>query len=399
MYFEETQKLPTIVLGQLKLYYLLVVEDFPKISIDVALTGTKYLNYYISSKGEKQIRLLVEISEERIKMIASGEMAIDTVFREPEKEIFYSCLFNTDGSIDWLYYVLPEVLKKDCPILPNYLVPFNIESKPDLIDFQQLSIQRKRVTIDIYLNANTLKSNLKYWAIKGFLIPFTELVKTAMLNANTNFSPKNIEQGLNIGYSKLILSSLRSTLEFDFQPNLFNNTRELENLANLYLLFNADSEEDIIKYFDGFINKRIIPEYLKILRIILKNQARFETQIAAPNKFYNMSVFDKDRAERIRKIITEKIPFTEYEEEIKGTLIGLEKKNPNNSTFTISASLEDATYHGKICESLHGKIPEQDFNFGGKEYVFKIKTRYTPETPIKREKYEHTLLEIIYPES
>ncbi len=394
MYFEETKKLPAIVIGQLKPYYLLVVEDFPKISIDVALTGTKYLNYYISSKGEKQIRLLVEISDERIKMIASGEMPIDTVFREPEKEIFYSCLFKPDGSIDWLYYVLPEVIKKDCPIPPKLTTPFKIEVKLDDIDFKQLSVQRRRVTIDIYLTANTLQANLKYWAVRGFLIPFTELVKTAMLNANTEYSPRNIEQGLNIGFSYIKLSSLRSTLEFDFHPNLFNNTRELDNLTTLYLLFNAETEEEILKYFNIFINKRIIHEYLKILRIILKNKARFETQIAAPNKFYDKSVFDEARTERIRKIISEKIPFTEYEEEVRGKLVGLELKSPTSPTFTVFGTLDDMTYHGKISESFRGKIPEQEFNFSGREYIFKLKTKYTPENGIKQEKYEYTLLEI-----
>jgi hypothetical protein len=394
MFFDEPQKLPSIVIGALQPYYILVDEGFPKISIDIALTGTKYLNYYIESKGEKQIRLLVEISDERLKLIASGEMAIDIPFRNPEKEIFYSCLFNPDGSIDWLYYVLPEILKEKCPIPPNLTTPFSIELKPDEIDFKRISIQRSRVSIDIYLTANTLKANLKYWAVKGFLIPFTELVKTAMLNANSNYSPRNLEQGLNVGFSYIKLSSLRSTLEFDFHPNLFNNTRELENLTTLYLLFNAETEEEILKYFNTFTNKRIIHEYLKILRIILKNKARFETQIAAPNKFYDKSVFDEARTERIRKIISEKIPFTEFEEEVRGKLVGLELKSPISPTFTVFGTLDDLTYHGKISESFRGKIPEQELNFFGREYIFKIKTKYTPENGIKQEKYEYTLLEI-----
>ena len=111
--------------------------------------------------------------------------------------------------------------------------------------------------------------------------------------------------------------------------------------------------------------------------------------------FYNSAYFDKQKADKIRKIINEKIPFTEYEEEIQGILVGLEFKNIKNPTFTVSASLEDATYHGKICNDLRQRISEHDLKFPEKEYTFKIKTRYLPETPKSTEKYVPTLLEII----
>jgi hypothetical protein len=395
MFFEESNRLNPIVIGELHPYYILETTDFPQITIDISPTGAKYLNYFIERKGEKEIHLLVEVSEERLKLICSGEMSLDIVFKSPERDVFYSCLFNPDGTIEWLYYVLPESINEINPIPPETFIKFDLSLETETLDLKIHSQQRRRILIDIYLNANTLKANLKYWSIKSFLIPFTELVKTTILNYNNRYSPKTIEQALSFGYNRIKISSLRTTLEFNYNPDLFNNSRELDNLINLYLLFNAESEEEIIKYFEGFANKRIIPEYLKILRIILKNEASLDTRIAAPNSFYNAAFFDRDRAARLKKLITEKIPFTEYEVEVRGTLVGLELKNQKSPTFTVSDAIEDATYHGKICPDLHSRISEHDFKFLAKEYTFKIKTKYTPETPKNPEKYEHTLLDIL----
>lgn len=393
MIFNEDNIIPSKLVGDLQPYYLLEFADFPYITVDISLTGTKFLNYFIDFADNYEERILIEISDERVKLVCSGEMSIDYAFKNPENKIVYVCHINQQGNIENASYYNDTEFVEICPVPENHKVIFDFSYEPETIDFKIQAKQRHRILIDIYMNANSLKSNLKYWAVKNFLVPFTELVKTTILNNNKSYQPERIEGALNMGYNRVALGSLRTTLEFNYNPDLFGNSTELDNLTNLYLLFNSETEEELIQYLDKFVNKKVIADYLKILRVVIKNEATLETKIAAPNDYFGNTYFNKNKAAKIKKIIDTKIPEIEDIEEMEGILLELsfDKQNP---TFSMSASNEDFKCHGKICKELVERIGEKSFQFLSTEYLFKIKTLYRPQSSTSAEKTERTLLDI-----
>jgi uncharacterized protein (DUF1919 family) len=70
----------------------------------------------------------------------------------------------------------------------------------------------------------------------------------------------------------------------NYNSDLFGKSEELDNITNLFLVLNAKDEETLIKSFDNFPQKKIISEYIKVLNVIIKNDATLNTKIAAPNK-------------------------------------------------------------------------------------------------------------------
>jgi len=168
----------------------------------------------------------------------------------------------------------------------------------------------------------------------------------------------------------------------------------IDNLANLHFLFNSGTEDELVQYLEKFENKEVISDYLKILRVIIRNEAILETKIAAPNDFYGNTYFNKHKASKIKKIIDTKIPEVEDIEEIEGILLELsfDKQNP---TFIMEASTEEFKYHGRIAKELVERIGEKSFQFLSTDYRFTIKTLYRPQTSASPEKIERTLLDIV----
>jgi hypothetical protein len=306
MIYNVLNNIPLGLIGNLQPYYLIEYVDFSYISIDISLSGAKFLNYFLNHHESFEERILVEISDERLNLLCSGELPIDYAFKNPEEGLVYACLFNKNGSIEKASYYTKIEFVEICSIPNDYFVFYDIACKPLNIDFQIQAKQRQRILVDVHVCAWSLKANLKYWAIKSFLIPFTELVKKSLRNDNPGLKPETLENSLNLGYKDICRGSLRTTLEFNYNPDLFGNSTELSNLTSLFQLFNSETEEDLDKYLDRFENKKFIAEYLKVLRSIIKHEATLETTIAAPNNYILTTCFNKDKAFRIKQKLDKK---------------------------------------------------------------------------------------------
>lgn len=225
-------------------------------------------------------------------------------------------------------------------------------------------------------------------------MPFSELVKGSLLNNSSTYTPYNIDKNSNIGFSNLMVNSLSTTMELNFNSDLFGVSNDVNNLSNLFNVFNSKEEVEIIKSFDSFPNKKFIGEYLKILNVIIKNDAVLKSKIAAPNDFYSETFISKKEAQIIKKIINEKMPAIEDYEDIRGYLLefDFDKQEP---TFGMSASQEDLKYRGKINKDLVNRINQKQFTFISKEYSFNIHTLYKPETSTSREQTIRTLIDIV----
>lgn len=156
MIFNEQNSIPSQLIGDLQPFYLVEFVDFPFITVDISLTGTKFLNYFVNFQEDFEERILVEISEERLKLICSGEMSVDYAFKNPEKKLVYVCLFDKQGNLEKTSFYQDTEFKDICPIPEEYIVYFDISYEPEAIDFKIQAKQRHRILIDVYMNAQSL---------------------------------------------------------------------------------------------------------------------------------------------------------------------------------------------------------------------------------------------------
>ncbi|MCA6387335.1 MAG: hypothetical protein IM604_05535 [Cytophagales bacterium] len=390
---QHTTNLPSTLLKGLRPYLLLEFYDYPYLTVDTNNTGTLYLNYYLSGKDDVFNHILIEISQERLKMLLAGDYTLKQAFDSPEQDIIYHAQYNRAGQVIDLGIIELALFNELNPILADHEIDYEYQPETETVDLQIKSVQRGRILVDVYLQANSLKSSLKYWAIKSFLIPFSELVRTSLLNQSSKYTSHNLDKSVNLGINRFAISSLASTIELNYNSDLFGNSEELENIANLFLVLNAKDEDTLLKSFDNFPQKKIISEYIKVLNVIIKNDATLNTKIAAPNNYFSETFITKTEAQALKKIINEKIPNVEDTEEIQGYLLELsfDKTSP---TFSMSASLEELKYKGRIDEALVKRISEIEFTFLTKEYLFTIHTLYVPETSKSPEKITRTLTDI-----
>lgn len=388
------QILPNTLLSGLRSYMLLDFFDYPYLSVDINKTGTLFLNYYLSGKGEALNHILIEISKERLDFLLSGDYTLNQAFANPENEILYYTVFNKKREITCLGSIDLDFFNEFNPIPLDHVIDYEMEYEANSVDLVLKSAQKGKILVDIYLQANGLKSSLKYWALKSFLMPFSELVKGSLLNNSSTYTPYNIDRNSNLGFSNLMVNSLSTTMELNYNSDLFGVSNDVDNLSNLFNVFNSKEEVEIIKSFDSFPNKKFIAEYLKVLNVIIKNDAVLKSKIAAPNDFYSETFISKKEAQIIKKIINDKLPAIEDYEDVRGYLLefDFDKQEPS---FAMSASHEDLKYRGKINKDLVNRINQKQFTFISKEYNFNIHTLYKPETSTSREQTIRTLIDIV----
>jgi hypothetical protein len=388
------QILPNSLLSGLRSYLLLDFFDYPYLSVDINKTGTLFLNYYISGKEDNLNHIIIEISQERLNLLLVGDYTLKQAFANPENDVLYYITFNKNREITYLGSIDLNLFNEYNPIPLDYVIDYEFESEVQSVDLVLKSVQKGKILVDIYLQANGLKNILKYWALKSFLIPFSELVKGSLLNNSSVYTPYNVDKNINLGFGDLKVASLSTTMELNFNSDLFGVSNDVNNLSNLFNVFNSIEEAEIIKSFDCFPNKKFIAEYLRILNAIIKNDAVLKSKIAAPNDFYSETYISKKEAQIIKKIINEKMPSIEDYEDIRGYLLefDFDKQEP---TFGMSASLEDLKYRGKINKDLVNRINQKQFTFISKEYNFNIHTLYKPETSTSREQTIRTLIDIV----
>ena len=390
---QNIMSVPPAILSGLRPYMLLEFYDYPYLTVELNNSGTLYLNYYLSGKDNEFSHLIIEISSERLKLLLCGDFTLKQVFENPESEIVFLATYDERGIIFELGILETDIFQSLNPIPDDYIIDYEIEPEVQNVDLSLKSVQRGKILIDVYLQANSLKSSLKFWAIKNFLMPFSEMVRTSILNKSNDYSTTNVDKVSNLALNHFAINSLATTIEINYNPDLFGGSNDLINIANLFLILNSKEENDIIKSFENFTNKKIIAEYLRVLNVIIKNDATLTTKIAAPNNYFSETFISRNEAQIIKNIINEKIPMVEDIEEIQGYLLELsfDKSNP---TFSMNASFEDLKYKGEISETMAQDIKKREFKFITKEYLFTIHTLYVPETGKSPEKITRTLLDI-----
>lgn len=390
---EHITPLPKNILGQLRPHFFLDFIDYPFLMVEVNQLGQLFLNYYMYGKKELTSHLLIGISNERLSLLITEEITVHQAFKNPENEFGYVVKYNNTGSVKSIGAVDSEFIKHNNPVPIDYNFDFElVESFPET-DLQLKSIQRGRILVDVYLQSKELKSSLKYWAIKKFLIPFTELIRFSLLDQNSEYTARDIDSKVNLGMNKLSIGSLATTIEINYNEDLFGESKNLSDLKKMFFVLSSSDQDNLLKSLGEFRNKKIIAEYLRVLNTIIKHDASFVAKISSPNNYFEETKIDKNLARTIKKIINDKIPSIEDIEEVRGYLFEL-NFDKNDPTFSLRGSEDDFKFKGQIDKDLVSKIGEIEFTFIDKEYEFEIHTLYTPESSKSSEKIIRTLLNI-----
>lgn len=365
-----------------------------RLEIDVMPAGSWFLNLYISRIGVHIYRFLVEVSEERLLLISRGELTVDYSFLHPENGIFYAALFDEESQIFKLSIVDPVLLAHDNPIPQNQYLSFELDLAKTSFNILEHAKKRGKIVIEVKSESKVLRSNLQYGSVRNLLIPFSELIKTAILDHNPRLSPKKVEDHLGFGFSYMGIGSLHTLVEFNFHADLFGGNQELDNLAALFALFRADDPQKISEAIGYFKNKKVLPDYIRLLNSVNKSGSGYVFKMASPIQEYPEICFDWARAQIIMNIIEASMPVTEYDEVITGILTCLDFENRKRPAFSLSSVTEDRIYNGFIDPGLDGVMNVKNFQFCRKVYDCTLRVMILPESIKKEEQYRYILLRI-----
>ena len=118
------QILPNSLLSGLRSYLLLDFFDYPYLSVDINKTGTLFLNYYISGKGDSLNHILIEISKERLNLLLAGDYTLNQAFANPENDILYYTEFNKKREINSLGSIDLDFFNEFNPIPLDYVIDY-----------------------------------------------------------------------------------------------------------------------------------------------------------------------------------------------------------------------------------------------------------------------------------
>jgi len=388
------------VIGELTTILKSAFSDHTNARIDTSVTNSNFLVIPFISKNVKYA-ILVEISESSLNILKGGEMNLIYPFEHPEKGFFYLAqLDDENDSIQKLAYYSPNDRDFEWPIPSNQSIDFKWVEKPKPFKLVEYAKQRNRIAIEFIVEFNDFKdSTIKAESIKKYLIPFNELVKTALLSnigkENKRYNAKTIEKVLHMGFSKIEFKCLSTILEFDFNQSPQSENSELTNILNLYYLLDCENEKEIENNFKNFQNPKLIVQYLTLLKNVISDRSRISSRLATPAKHEESFYLDRQRSMRLKKMISNDHESITYEENVVGVLVLLEHDpSKKYSHFSLKSIVDDKPYKGRISNDLRKSVEERSFKLVGQEYDCKLKVTFTPESTTHQEDYEYELIEI-----
>lgn len=395
MFSENYTQIPPELIGELKTVLVSSVMEIINARIDKSVSGASYL--VIPFMGDKfRFAILSELSTERVDAIRNRSMKLIYPFEYPEKKLFYLAEFDSDGQqIEKLAFMYPNQRQFDWPIPDNLDFNFSLIEKPTEFRLFEYSRERNRCAIELIFEAEDLQNNMQIWAFKNLLLPFAELIKTAILSGTIHVNPNNIDAKLKLGFTKVEHKCIRSILEFDLNPQLDGYNSVIQNIENTYLMLDADtSKEEMLEKAESFSNKKLVPDMIKILRSVISNKGILKSQFATTDEEFDAIVLNRANAKKKKKWLEVKISDEPYTQQVTGVLTMINFETRKEPLFALHSTLDDQKYFGKICTEIAENIDEQTFKFNSTEYKCLLEVVYSPETPLAKEKYEYKLLSI-----
>ncbi|MCW0484559.1 hypothetical protein [Gaoshiqia sediminis] len=384
--------IPAEIVGQLTPFLVSSVTDIVDVSIERSQTGALYLLIPFQEPNENQT-ILVEISEERANAIRNRAMPLIFPFMNPEKKLFYLAEMNSDKQIAKLFVLSPEQKLFEWPLPKEYTFNLNFVEKRPPSRLMEFARKRNRVVIEMIFEADDLQENIRVYAFRNVLLPFVELIKTAILSGSLYVNDNNLEAKLKLGLSRIEHKCFLSQLEFKLSNNLLEDNLMLGRVANLYLMLDAENQDEFLELANSYENKKIVLDISKILRAVISNKGTLKSQMASPEKEYQKILLTRGRARMQKKWLDTANTAQPYIIKVAGCLTRLDFEAQRAPLFTLHAA-DNEKYIGKIASALVQKMDENQYNFRNTNYVCQLEVKYTPESLKNDERYNYTLLDI-----
>lgn len=350
---------------------LLIIEKDP--------IGNKYLSYLCTTTETVEQRIIIQVSEQRLKDISANDITIFEAFAKPENDYLFVVEFLLlNGNVHKVHLIPSTDFVGINPIPADYKIDFEYSNSQVFIDGAELlqySKHKNKFVFDFYLQGKNLRNNIKPYAFYKVFTPVVEILKSFL-----GIDARNVDNYL--AFSHIRQQSLGITIEVNSQLSMFNQ-KELSALQTLSSLINAETKSEYEKIISLVNSESFFKHYSTLINSIIENDATLNTAMANPlNEEIIISSINKQKAERAKKIIDETFNVIEDTEEIFGTFldINLADKIPK---FIIQPRDENNTIKGTLELSIIEKIKEAQLNIGKKQYKFFIKTIFHPETTTK----------------
>lgn len=394
MQLNPSKQLPIELIGSLT---TTLISDFPDyVDVQIATSNTS-ANYLILPFKEFKpgYVLLVEISEERLNIIKTGEIGMIKPFENPEKGFFYIAKMDENMLVSELFIYKPDDRDFEWPLPKNVTNKLVFKEKQVEFDIREYAHKRGKIAIEFRVYFNDEKeSTIKMSAIKRYLSPYYEIVKTALLSNTLRYNEKNIEELLHMGFSKIEFNCLFSVLECDDIRSPQESIDNIEKLETLYNLFGCDDKEQINQYLESFKNKRMTALYISMIRKVLDDKSTVKSTFSTSDKISSSYSIVKKRYSGLKKTILEKVEPMKYDKEVNGALSRLEiNTDKNMAWFTLNEARNEIPYTGRAVGEAYRKLTSDAIVFIEKEYECWLKVTYTPPTDLKDEKYSYELMD------
>lgn len=392
MFTPDYNLIPPELIGELSTLLVTSVKEIINARIDKSHTGSTYLVIPFKEPNEKYV-IMSEITEERLTALKNRSMKLIFPFHHPQKKVFFLAELNEKNQIIKLAYLFPEQRLFDWPIPDNLDFDFGFTEKPQPFSLLKYSQERNRCAIEMIFESEELRDNMRVWSFRNVLLPFVEMVKTAILSNNLNVNPNNLETKLKFGFTKIEHKCLRSILEFDVNPNLLEDNKILGNIQNMYLMLDAGNEEIMKAQVKYFSNKKIVPDMIKIFRVVISNKGTLKSQMSTPEEEFKSILLNSSISKKRKAWLGSSSSSDPYTITVTGYLTRLDFEPQKAPLFTLHATSDDK-YCGKITPALIKKMDESHYNFRNTEYKCELEVIYTPESAVSNEKYDYTLIDI-----
>jgi hypothetical protein len=167
---------------ELQVLELLDFNDYPILNLEYDILKNLYLSYLIKIENEVETRVITQVSKDRLSEIYLGNFSIKEAFEYSETNLIYLCDFNYNDGEAINTYLIPKVeFNKYFQIPDTYYFIKESLVIPAILDTNELldyATRKHKMIIDLYIQAPSLNSEIKPFAIYKILVPFVEIIKS-----------------------------------------------------------------------------------------------------------------------------------------------------------------------------------------------------------------------------
>lgn len=381
-------KIPFNPLGILECVDLLDFQDYPILNVERDSSGHEYISYlstYLPDNCEQ--RILARVTANKLLDLRLGIISVNEIFSESLAGVIFAFhLEEMTGNIIESFIIPADRFSEMNPIPADYRIYCPPVSAEYYGTERSLAVakDRQHVIFNLYVQGKELLAGVKPWAISGIFQPFLTILQQAFRMTKQQFNEY-------VRFPQFQVSSFGATIEIN-GADLFQGELDINDYTRVINLVTARTDVDFRNLISQFRDEGFIKEYLTVLNTIRKYDLELTTTLADHiNEVVSTANIDKESANEVRKVINAEFQEIIDIEDVEGVFldVNFSVKTPS---FVIETS-EGDKIKGKLSDSITDRIQADNINFTTRQYIFRIKTVYQPETALRHENIQKLLLD------